>query len=149
MELLQDVSLTQDQAALMARGLYALSCVDGHEEREGMLIRSFWMDAVGPESMLDFKQFDTMPEVTPKDLAAGLPKADQRQMFIKTAVLLSYADGKATPPEKDWLKTCAAAFGMSEADLSRVDELVRTYLLSQLSHLDVDSLKTVAKDLGF
>ena len=39
---------------------------------------------------------------------------------------------------------------MNDSELERTDELVRTYLLSQLSHLqNVDALKTVAKELGF
>src|SRR6185295_2866359 len=101
MELLtEDVPMSHEQAALMARALYTLSCVDGHEEREGMLIRSFWMDTVGPGSVLDLKAFDSRGEVSPQDLARGLPTTALRQMFLKTAVLLSYAAGKATEPEK-------------------------------------------------
>ena len=73
MEILQEVRLSHEQAALIARALYTLSRVDGHEEREGMLIKSFWMDVVGDGSVLDLKAFESLPDVTGADLARGLP----------------------------------------------------------------------------
>jgi hypothetical protein len=149
MDIIKEVPLSHEQAALIARALYTLSRVDGHEEREGMLIKSFWMEVVGDGSVLDLKTFETMPDVTGQDLARGLPTPDQRNMFMKTAVMLTYADGNVSDKEKQWVATVGKALGLSDTDVARIDELVRTYLLSQLSHLhNVDALKTVAKDLG-
>jgi hypothetical protein len=150
MDIITEVPLSHEQAALFARALYSLSRVDGHEEREGMLIKSFWMDVVGDGSILDLKSFEHMPDVTGEDLARGLPTKEQRQMFMKTAVMLTYADGTVSDKEKQWIGEVGKVLGLSEQDITRIDELVRTYLLSQLSHLqNVDALKDIAKDLGF
>ena len=150
MEILNDVKLTPEQAALIARALYSLSRVDGHEEREGMLIKSFWMDVMGEGSVLDLRSFEMMPDVTPADLVRGLPSSEVRDMFMKTAVMLTYADGSVSDKEREWIAATGKALGYADKEVKRMDELVRTYLLSQLSHLhNVDALKTVAKDLGF
>lgn len=149
MDIIKEVPLSHEQAALIARALYTLSRVDGHEEREGMLIKSFWMEVVGNGSMLDLKAFEQMPDVTGQDLARGLPTAEQRNMFMKTAIMLTYADGNVSDKEKHWIAETGKTLGLEEKDIKRIDELVRTYLLSQLSHIqNVDALKTVAKDLG-
>lgn len=150
MEIINDVKLTPEQAALFARALYTLSRVDGHEEREGMLIKSFWMDVMGEGSVLDLKSFESMADVLPADIARGLPSSELRDMFMKTAVMLTYADGNVSDKEREWIAATGKALGFAEKDMKRMDELVRTYLLSQLSHLhNVDALKDVAKDLGF
>lgn len=149
MDIINEVPLTHEQAALIARALYSLSRVDGHEEREGMLIKSFWMDVVGEGSILDLRAFESMPDITGADIARGLPKPEQRQMFMKTAIMLTYADGNVSDKEKQWISEVGKTLGMTDAEIKRADELVRTYLLSQLSHIqNVDALKTVAKDLG-
>lgn len=149
MDIITEVPLNHEQAALIARALFTLSRVDGHEEREGMLIKSFWMEVVGNAAILDMKAFEQLPDVTGEDLARGLPTKEMRRMFMKTAIMLTYADGTVSEKERAWIDTIGKALGLEDKELKRIDELVRTYLLSQLSHLhNVDALKTVAKDLG-
>lgn len=150
MEILGQVNVSKDDAAAIARGLFTLSRVDGHEEREGILIRSLWMDAVGTDSDVDFQKVEKLSDISPKDLAISLRNADVRRVFLKTALLLAWADGNYSDKERAWIKEAAGAFGVGEKDLAREDELVRTFLLSQLSNLEnVDAAKEVAKKLGF
>ncbi len=149
MEFFENVNLSHEQAALIARGLYSLSRVDGHEEREGMLIKSFWMEAVGEGSVLDLKAFEQLPDITAEDIARGLPTPELRRVFLKTAVLLSYADGSVSDKEREWLKSTASKLGVEPAELERTDTLVREFLLRQLSHVqNTDALREVSKKLG-
>jgi hypothetical protein len=150
MEILGQVNVSKDDAAAIARGLFTLSRVDGHEEREGILIRSLWMDAVGTDSDVDFQAVEKLSDISPKDLAVSLRSTELHRMFLKTALLIAWADGNYSDKERVWIQSAAAAFGISDKDLAREDELVRTFLLSQLSNLaNMDAAKEVAKKLGF
>ena len=150
MEFFGQIPVSNDEAALIARGLYALARVDGHEEREGILIQSLWMDAVGHDREIALKELEYAQDVTAEDLARGLKGKELRQLFLKTALLLAYADSKLSDPEKAWITGAARAMSVDEKELKRLDELVRTFLLSQLSHIEnTDVAKQIAKELGF
>lgn len=146
MEFFGDVSVSNDQAALIARGLFSLAKVDGHEEREGMLIQSLWMDAMGWDRPLPKDTGD----VSADEIAKGLPSKELKQLFLKTAYLLAYADSAVSDKERAWLDKTGKALGFDAKELARTDELVRGFLLSQLSHVqNTDATKEVAKKLGF
>lgn len=150
MEILGQVNVSKDDAAAIARGLFTLSRVDGHEEREGILIKSLWMDAVGADSDVDYQAVEKLSDISTKDLAISLRSPELRRVFLKTALLLAWADGDYSDKERAWIKDAAAAMGIGEKELAREDELVRTFLLSQLSNLaNMDAAKEVAKKLGF
>ena len=150
MEFFGQIPVSNDEAAVIARGLFVLSRVDGHQEREGMLIQSLWMDAVGHDQAMPLKQIESAPDITADDLAGSLRTPELRQLFLKTAILLAYADSEYSVKEKAWIEKVAKTLGMESKELARLDELVRTFLLSQLSHLaNTDATKEVAKKLGF
>lgn len=150
MDILGRVELGKDDAAAIARGLYALSRVDGHEEREGILIKSLWMDAVGTDKDVDLSAIEQLSDISAADLATSLRSPELRRVFLKTALLLAWADGSVSEKEHAWLRDTAKALGIAEKELAREDELVRTFLLSQLAHVqNVDAAKQVAKKLGF
>jgi len=133
----------------MAHALCNLSAVDGHAEREGLLIKSFWLDVAGEDSTLDFQNFDRLPKLTFKHIAEGLIGTEYRKLFLKTAILLAYTDGRMSDAESTWLKAVAAAFSMAE-EFSHIEKFVRSYLLRQLSHVqNTDALREVAKELGY
>jgi hypothetical protein len=145
----ENVELNGEQAALFARGLFALSRVDGHDEREGMLIKSFWLDINGEADMRALTQLEAAPDIDIKQLAAGLPRPEMRELFLRTALLLAYADGTYSAPEKKWIEQAAAAMLM-QPQLKRLDELTRNLMLSQLSHLhNTEATSQVARKLGF
>lgn len=148
MEFFGQVPVSNEQAALIAHGLYALSRVDGHDEREGMLIHSLWMDAVGWNKPLPVKQLEA--DISFDELSNGLPTPELRRLFIKTAILLAWADSSYSKEEKTWIEKAAKTMGIDPKELARMDELVRTWLLAQLSHIsNTDATKEVAKKLGF
>lgn len=150
LDMSQGTELSQEQAALFARGLYALSRVDGHEDREGMLIKAFWLEVTGDGDALALKQLEAAPDVDVKQLSSGLATPAARELFMRTALLLAYADGSVSALEKKWLETAGKAMGFDPPQLQRLDELTRTTLLGQLSHLvNTDAAAQVARKLGF
>jgi len=145
----ENVELSGEQAALFARGLYALSRVDGHDEREGMLIKSFWLQISGEVDLRALTQLESAPDIDIKQLAAGLPRPEMRELFLRTALLLAYADSNYSAPEKNWIEQAATAMQM-QPQLKRLDELTRNMMLSQLSHLhNTEATSQVARKLGF
>ena len=100
--------------------------------------------------VLALKQIESAPDITGEDIAGSLRSPELRQLFLKTAILLAYADSEYSQKEKAWIEKTAKALGVEGKELARLDELVRTFLLSQLSHLaNTDATKEVAKKLGF
>src|SRR2546428_7040189 len=111
-EFFGQVPVSNDQAAAIARGLYALAKVDGHDEREGMLIQSLWMDAVGWDKPLPLKELQAASEITPEQLGKALPTPELRTLFVKTAILLSWADSQVSAKEKAWIERYAKGLGI-------------------------------------
>ena len=144
-----EMPVTADQAAAIARGLFSLANVDGRVEREGMLIQSLWMDAVGADSVNRLKELERMPDVDSAELARSLPTGELRGLFMKTAILLAYADSSYSDKERAWVKKTGAALGFDEKQIGRFDELVRNFLMSQLAHIhNTDALVKIATKLN-
>ena len=97
MEFFPEVNLSHGAAEAIARGLFAIARVDGVHEREAGLIASFWIDAGGGGPLSDLERAEA---IKPADLAAALHSDAERQLFIKTAILLTWADGAVSAAEK-------------------------------------------------
>ena len=146
MELAPEVHLSRQSAEAMARGLMALAAVDGIHEREAGLIASFWIDMGGNPASLSALQRGAA--ISPDALAIAL-HGDERALFLKTAVLLVWADGKVSPEERTLLGEFAKALDVDQAGLDGIESGVKEYLLGHLSHLhNVDATTQVARKLG-
>src|SRR5882724_11465304 len=98
MEFFPEVHLSQPAAEAIARGLFTVAKVDGLHEREAALVASFWSEAGGGAGSL--ANLDRAAQMKPADLASALHTAEERTLFLKTAYLLAWADGKVTPEER-------------------------------------------------
>lgn len=144
-----EMQVSAAQAALIARGLYSLANVDGRVEREGMLIQSLWMDATATTDVTSLKELERMPNIDPKEIASGLATPELRRLFMKTAILLAYADSSYSAKEREWVKKTGTALGFDEKELARFDDLVRNFLMSQLAHVhNTEATVQVAKKLN-
>ncbi len=134
-------------AEAMARGLLAVARVDGLHEREAGLIASFWMETgVGHGLLSDLER---AAPITAEELATSLHTPEQRKMFMKTATLLTWADGKVTDEEKTILAQFGDALGIDATTRRALDEEVRLYLLNHVSHLqNSEAAVKVAQKLG-
>jgi tellurite resistance protein len=145
MEFFPEVHLSHDAAEAIARGLYAIARVDGLHEREAGLIASFWIDAGGGGPLSDLERAEA---IKPADMAAALHSDAERQLFIKTAILLTWADGGVSAAEKQAVGDFATALGVDAPMLEKLDAGVKDFLLAQLVHVhNSDAVSSVAKKL--
>lgn len=133
MEFHPEVELSGPAAEAIARGLYAVARVDGLHEREAALITSFWIDSGGGTGGL--ADLIRRAEIGPAELALALRTPEERGLFVKTAILLTHADGKVTDAERKKVSEFAAALAIDPAQLQKLEAEVKEFLLGHLIHL--------------
>jgi tellurite resistance protein len=138
--------LEHSHAEAIARGLFAIAKADGIHQREAALIASFWADAGGNFSALS--QLERREDITSDELGAALRTPELRQLFVKTALLMAFADGEVSGAESQLVRKYAADLGVSE-QLGQLEAQVKDFLLSQLSHIhNTAGLAEIAKKLA-
>lgn len=144
-ELFPEIEIRADQAEAIARGLIAVAKSDGHiHEREAALIAEFYSSTT--ERPVDMAALERADPVDGAYLAATLPTPELREVFLKTAVLLAYADGNYSADESKTIVAFAEALG--EKNLANIETQVKEFMLGQLTHLqNSEGVAKVAKDL--
>jgi len=144
-ELFPEIELRADQAEAIARGLIAVAKADGHiHEREAALIGDFYSSTTNRS--VDIAALEKVEAVDGAYLAATLPTSELRELFLKTAVLLAYADGNYSSTESKLISTFARA--LDRTDLAHIETQVKEFLLSQLTHVqNTAAVAEVAKEL--
>jgi len=141
-EFFPEVNLSRAAAEAIARGLYAVARCDGMHEREAGLIASFWIDAGGGAPLSDLEKAEAMK---PADLALALHTDAERQLFVKTALLLTWADGQVSDAERKVVQEFARALGIDDTALVTQEAAVKDFLLGQLVHVqNTDAVREVA-----
>ncbi|MDB4965486.1 MAG: hypothetical protein JWN44_1175 [Myxococcales bacterium] len=144
-EFFPEVKLERSAAEAIARGLYAVARCDGVHEREAGLIASFWIDAGGGGPLSDLERAES---IKPADLAAALHSDAERQMFVKTALLLTWADGQVSDAERKAVQAFATALQIDAAALAQQEASVKDFLLGQLVHVqNTDAVREVANKM--
>jgi len=144
MEFFQNVDLSFEQVQCLTRGLHLLAETDGMHTREETLIREFY-DACRPAGSKSYE--DTVKTAfTLDDALEQLKSPELRRLFIKTAWLLAFADGKVTGPERDKISEFSKALHVSDADSLELQAQVKEFLLGKLTHIkNSAALADVAK----
>ena len=149
MSLISEVEINPAEAEMMAMGLYAVARADGKvHDRELFLIKSFFQDAVeGDAGRL--AEFGTAADPAPEALKNALNSAALADTFLKTALLVAWADNDVTANERALIESYAAALGVPGDALSTMEQAVKETLVGQLAHLaNVEGAATVAKKIG-
>jgi tellurite resistance protein len=142
-----EVSLERGAAEAIARGLYAIARVDGVHEREAGLIASFWIEAGGGSGSLS--DLERSSDILPGELASALRTTEERALFVKTAILLTWADGSVSPAEQQAVADFAKALSVEPATVEKLEASVKDFLLAHVAHLqNTDATRAVAKKLG-
>ncbi len=146
MNFFPEIPLTTAQAEAIARGLFHIAHSDGLHEREAALVASFWAESGGAMNALsDLARRGPLPL---EELVAVLDTAELRKLFVKTALLLAFADGQVSGAESELVRKYAADLGLSDS-LGHLEEQVKEFLLSQLSHIhNTQALAQIAKKLA-
>lgn len=141
-----EIQLTPAQAAAIARGLYAVAHADGVHEQEMNLINLFWKEVGGSEHALG--ELKSHPAITGDELAGALDSHDLRRLFVKTALLLAFADGQVSSKESVLVRELTAKLGLS-GELAALEGQVKDFLLSQLAHIhNTEAVLEIAKKLA-
>ena len=142
-----EIEVSQNAAEAMARALYAVAKVDGLHEREEALVASFWAEVGGGAGAL--AELQRGSGITGAELGAALAAPQLRSLFLKTSILMAWADGKVTDAERKIISEFASALGVGAAELGRLEAAVKEYLLSHLAPVkNAEAVATVAKKLG-
>lgn len=146
MNFFSEINVEKNHAEAIARGLFAIAHSDGLHEREAALVGSFWADTGG--SFHALASLERSAAITGEELAAALGNAPLRRVFLKTALLMAFADGKVSEQESTLVRTYADALGLT-SELSTLEAEVKDYLLSQLAHIhNSEALAEIAKKLA-
>lgn len=109
----------------MGRALLAIAQVDGIHPAETALIEQFYAEVLRD---LPPEHGERATAITPAELAAALPREDLRSLFLKTAMLLAWADDSVSAAEWAMIEGFATALGMDGEMLGAVDTDVRAWL---------------------
>mgnify|MGYP000941449611 FL=1 len=146
MNFFPEIQLTHAQAEAIARSLFHIAHSDGLHEREAALVASFWAEAGGSSNSLS--DLARRGPLSTEELTAVLDTPELRKLFVKTALLLAFADGQVSGAESELVRKYAADLGLSDS-LSTLEAQVKEYLLSQLSHIhNTHALAQIAKKLA-
>ena len=146
MNFFSEITIEKHHAEAIARGLFAIAHSDGMHEREAALVGAFWAETGG--SMHALASLERSSAITGEDLAAALTTPALRKVFLKTALLMAFADGKVSEQESQLVRTYADALALT-SDLAALEAEVKDYLLSQLAHIhNTEALVEIAKKLA-
>jgi tellurite resistance protein len=149
MDFFPEIDVSALQAEALARGLYAVALVDGVHERELALITDFYQAAVAEGSPAVLASLERVGALEAGDVAQLLIGPAHRELFIKAAFLLAWADGQVTAAERTKIAEFAAAFALPAETAGRLEAEVKDYLLRPLAGLaNVEATTAVAKKLG-
>ncbi len=145
-----EIELSAQQAEIMARGMFSVARAEaGIHEKEKALLMSFYADTAEGGSARSMSLLENSTDATPQEISAALTTKSLATLFLKTCLLMAYADNDFGPKERDLVGRYAAALGTTEAELKDLERDVKSYLVSSLVHLsNVEAVVEVAKKLG-
>lgn len=140
----QDLDFEQVKA--LTHAMMALAKVDGIHDNEMSLIREFYEGCARAGD-------PRLEEVArgPFDIEHAKPLFDGPElskMFVKSLILLAYADGEYADPEDELIRKWAAALGVSSTDVDALHEATKEHMMASLAHVqNLDALKEVRQSL--
>jgi uncharacterized tellurite resistance protein B-like protein len=147
MDFFPEIEIRQSQAEAIARGLFAVARADGQvHEREAAIIAELYLSTTDAAS--DLGALERANAIEPATLASHLPTTELRRLFVKSAILLAYADGNFGVKEAKIVGDYAKALEITDKDMALLEQQVKEYLLAQLAGLsNVQAAAQVAKEL--
>jgi tellurite resistance protein len=150
MEFFPELEVSAIEAEAIARGLYAVALVDGLHERELALIADFYggTHPEGRPELVGAASLQRLGPLDPASLAAALPAGPHRELFVKTAYLLAWADGEVSSGERASIDAFASGLEIAAEVRKRLESEVKDYLLHPFASLaNVEGAAAVAKKL--
>ncbi|HEX9296862.1 MAG TPA: TerB family tellurite resistance protein [Polyangiaceae bacterium] len=148
MEFFPETDITAGQAEVIARGMLAVARAEaGMREAELGLVKSFFSDLTGGD-VHQLVALERVTEVAPDVVATALGSDTLAHLFLKSCILVGYADGEYTPSERSIVEAYAKALRVEQATLQALEQSVKEYLVGQLAGLsNVQATAAIARKL--
>ena len=129
------VDLDAAAARTIAAGMREVARADGTHPREEALIDLFEADLPAGASTVDLSSLTTAPA---------------REAFLKSLVLVAYADGDISAPERAVIHRYASALGLDTAAIGSLFLDVASSLLSRLAGATIwrDEVANIGREMG-
>ncbi len=140
-------ALTFEQVKSLTHGLLAVARVDGVHDNEMALVRQFYDECsrAGDPRLEEVAQ----GEFDAENAAKLFDTQELRQMFVKSLILLAFADGSYAQLEDDAIRKYAGIMGLEGPAVDSLLESTRDFLLSSLTHIrNTEALTEVMKKLS-
>lgn len=139
-------NLTFEHVKCLAAGMFAVAKVDGVHDREMALIREFYE---GCARAGDPRLEDVVKQNFEIEEARRLFEGDDMaRLFVKSLILLAFADGSYAREEDNVIRSIAAKLGLDDAAVNGLHAATKEFLLQSLAHVqNLDALKEVARRL--
>lgn len=143
-----EIEINDEQAEAMARGLFAVARAEGGvHEKEKALLMSFYAEGAG--GIRSLSELESAPDATPEEIASALSSKALGAVFIRTCILMAWADNSFDGKERELVSRYAKALGIGEAEVAEHESAVKSYLISSLVKLaNTDAVVEVSKKLG-
>lgn len=146
LEFFSPQDLDFEQVKILTHALFAVAKVDGVHDNEMALIREFYESCARAG---DPRLEDVAGGVF--DIEVAKPKfetEESKKLFVKSLILLAFADGQYAQVEDDLIREYAGALGLDSAAVDGLHEATKEYLLASLAHIqNLDALKEVRRRL--
>ena len=144
--MMSQVTLTPPQMAAATCAMLRIAHVDEASTAEEVeLIRTFYGDGAGGP------RFDALlgSYASTSASAADFADAGARELVLATCIMVAYADGELSAPERAGLHTLATDLGVDSGRFEHLLALVKDQMLARLAGLpDAGSVAAVARELG-
>jgi tellurite resistance protein TerB len=146
-EFFPEQDLTFEQVKALTGAMLTVARVDGVHDNEMKLVREFYESCTrAGDPRLEEVAGDRFE---PEHAKALFNTPELARMFVKSLILLAFADGRFAKSEEDLIRSYAEALGLKRDDLERLKDATKEYLMGGLVHVqNLDALKDVSKRLS-
>jgi uncharacterized membrane protein YebE (DUF533 family) len=139
-------NLTFEHVKCLTNGMFAVAKVDGVHDREMAMIREFYEScARAGDPRLEEVVRQSFDIADAKRLFEG---AEMSKLFVKSLILLAFADGSYAREEDALIRNIAGQLGLDDTAVDGLHQSTKEFLLSSLAHVqNLDALKEVARRL--
>jgi tellurite resistance protein len=145
----QNVKLGLNHVQVLVRGMYAIANSDGLHATELVLLREFYESCrADVEGLASFEEVIAvaLDEESARDV---LDTPELRDLFVRSCLLLAFADGTFSPAERTQLAHLAALLDVKPERRLELEEEARSFLFRRVAHVhNLDVLQKVVKDLA-
>jgi len=146
-----DTPFTREQVVEVTRALLQIAHVDSAGTAEEVAMVGQFYEGFRKSNGGEWPGFETISnDISGVSLSTELfPDVEQREMIVATCIMVAFADGVMSEKEQAAVRSMSENLSVSSDRFVQILELVKDFMLMQLSALpDPESIMAVARELG-